>query len=139
MNNPKGFTLVEVLVSSLILTLVLVGVIAVFVQTVEISRRIDYEYTAANLARSRIEFARAVVKTRGFDALTQDAFGEEDTRIDAEGKPASATGEFYRTTTVTADYDGNARLTEVKVRVSYEFQGARTNDSAVLDIIFADI
>ena len=138
MSKAKGFTLVEVLLSAGVLTLVLLGVIAVFAQTVGISSRIDYEYKAANIGKARIEFARAFIETRGFDALTADAFGEEDTRLDSAGVPDES-GDFYRSTTVTVGYNGNVRLTAVEVTVGYALKGRIKDDAVTLDMVFADI
>ncbi|MBN1353899.1 MAG: type II secretion system protein [Candidatus Omnitrophica bacterium] len=136
--NKKGFTLIEVLFSTVIMSLVLVGVLFVFTQTVDLSRRVDFEYAATVIARSRIEWARSFVATSGFDALTDGQCGEVDTKLDASGTP-DPNGAFVRSTSITQNYNGDARETKVTVSVDYIFRGVRKENTKTLDLIFVNI
>ena len=126
--NKKGITLTETLFSVLIISMVLVGVIFIFVQTLEISKRIDCEYTAAHLAKSRIERARNIIGASGFDSL-QD-LAETDTIIDADGVP-DPDGAFKRSTVVTTNYGGDAKLSKVDVSILYKHKGDWKDEAAV--------
>ena len=135
--KTKGITLAEVLFSVAIMALVVTGVLVVFVQTVDMSKRINYDYTAVNIAKSRIERARTVMATRGFASLTDLA--ETDTILDQSGSPASD-GDFKRSTIIATNYDGNSRMTQIDVKVTYKYRG-EWKDSAAVEIptVFANI
>ena len=124
-STKKGATLVEVLFSALILTIVLVGVLFIFTQTYDMSKRIDYEYNATNLAKDRIERAKTIMESSGFDFLPE--LDETDTIIDASGG-SDADGEFKRSTTVTV-VDSNR--TKFEVEVIYKYGGEWKDDSAI--------
>ncbi|MFH1594143.1 MAG: type II secretion system protein [Candidatus Omnitrophota bacterium] len=136
MSRKEGITLTETLISVVIISLVLISVLLIFAQTVDLSKRINYDYTASNLAKSRIERARAILGTSGFDALPD--LSEADTVIDAEGV-ADATGEYRRTTTVNTTYGGDPLLTEVYAIVTYKYKTAWKTDSNVsVTTVFVD-
>lgn len=129
-NKRKGMTIVEVLFSAVIVVTVMIGVLAVIIHTVTISKLIDHDYTATNIAKTRLERARSLVETSGFSALTNADFGETDTRLDWDGAP-DASGDFRRSTTVATSHGGNARLTEVEVEVEYNYRGTWKEDAAI--------
>ena len=123
--SKKAFTLVEVMVSIMIVSTVLVGLLFVFVQIADMSKRVDYEYAAANLAKSRLEEARAGIKINGFNSLSLLAESEaDDIRINADGVEAPD-GDFVRVTTIEEEYDTNARLTRVEVKIYYYYRGEK--------------
>jgi type II secretory pathway pseudopilin PulG len=124
-STKKGATLVEVLFSALILTIVLVGVLFIFTQTYDMSKRIDCEYTATNLAKARIERAKTIMESSGFDSLPD--LNETDTIIDSSGG-SDSDGEFKRSTTVTV-LDSNR--TEFEVEVIYKYNGEWKDGSAI--------
>jgi len=136
LSRKKGFTLVETLFSAVIITLVVVGILAVFAQTVDISRRIDYEYTAANLAKKQLESVRSIIKTSGFDSIISAEAPEE--RIDADGDTDSD-GEYTRATSVTTSYKGDISLTEVEVEVHYYYREVKTGQPITMTTVFAKI
>ena len=137
--RPAGVTLVEILFSAGILSLVLIGTLTIFAHTVDISRRIDYEYTATSIARGRLERLRAAIDTSGFPSLTDANFGETDTELDADGVP-DTDGDFRRTTTVTTGYGGDALLTEAEITVTYRYRGVWKTGAAVsVTTLFVDI
>lgn len=62
MGQPKhnnGFSLIEVLVASLILALVAAGVAGVYASLQQLGSRLTYRYTALNLAKDYLEFGEA--------------------------------------------------------------------------------
>ena len=119
--NQKGITLVEVLISTAIFALVIVGIMGTLIISVDLSRKIDYEYAATNLAKKRLETARTMIKTQGFWTLF--TMEEEDILINADGMRDSD-GEFVRTTKVAPNY-GNPRLTKVEVEIYYSYRGKK--------------
>ena len=120
--NHKGITLVEVLISTGIFALVIVGIMGTLIISVDLSRKIDYEYTTTTLAKKRLETARTMIKTQGFWTLY--TMEEEDTLINVDGMRDSD-GEFVRTTKVDPNY-GNPRLTKVEVEIYYSYRGKET-------------
>ena len=133
--NKKGITLAETLVSAFIISLVFISVITIFVQTVTMSKRVDYEYNGTNLAKSRIERAKAIIASRGFDALPD--LEETDTEIDIDSDGDS---DFRRSTDVTTNYNDDSRLTMVEVNVVYNIRGEWKEGAAItMSTIFADI
>jgi type II secretory pathway pseudopilin PulG len=135
--SNKGITLVETLFSAAILSMVMMSVLVVFVHTVDISHRVGYEYTATNLAKSRMERARVVIDVSGFGHLAE--LDETDTVLNHEGV-ADTDGEFKRTTSVTENYNGDSRLTRFDVTVEYKYRQAWKNDAAItISTVFSNI
>ena len=124
-NKKRGITLVEVLISAAILVLAITGILYVFVQTIDMSKRTDYEYVSLNLAKSRMERARNVMATSGFDSLPE--MEESETTVDAYGA-SDPQGEFKRTTQVTVI---DANRTEFEVTVKYKYRKSWRDDAAV--------
>ena len=54
-HNAKGFTLVEVIVSVMLVALVISAVIGTVMQSAVFSQRIDQIYAASNLAKKRMD------------------------------------------------------------------------------------
>ena len=134
--KPKGATLTEVLFSAVIISLVMVSIVLIFVQTVDISKRIDYEYTATNLAKNRLERARTLITTSGFDFLSD--LGETDTVIDEDGA-ADTEGDFKRSTLVSTNYSGDARQTYIATSVIYKYKNEwRGNAVTTMVTIFTN-
>jgi len=125
LSREKGITLVEVMFSIAIVSMVLAGTLFIFVQTADMSKRVDYEYVAANLVKSRLEEARAGIKINGFNSLPRLAESEsDDIRINEDGI-VDPDGDFVRVTTVEEKYDGNARMTKVEVKIYYYYRGEK--------------
>ena len=134
----NGITLTETVFAVGIAAIVIVAVVVTFIQTIEISKRINYEYTANNLAKSRIERARAVMEASGFSALP-DLGVDIDSILDKDGIE-NLDGEYKRTTQIATNYGGSARLTQVIVTVSYKFRGKwRDAGATTLTTVFANI
>lgn len=135
--NKKGTTLVEILFSAMILAMAITGILFIFVQTIDMSRRVDYEYAATNLARARMERARSFIEANGSDSLVD--FGESDTIVDANGAP-NAAGDFKRSTTVTVLGSSSTAGTKFEVVVIYKYRGSwKTAIPVTLTTIFSTI
>jgi len=136
-NRRDGFTLVETLFSTFILSMVLIGIITILIQAVDISNRIDYEYTAFNIAKDRLELARTVVHTEGFDALS--GLSETSTMVNEAGD-LDAAGDYERTTAVTESYSSDDRRTKVAVGIYYYYRGnKKTSVPVTMTTVFCNI
>lgn len=109
----KGFTLVEVLASMMLLTVVVIAMVALATQSSVFSRRIDTVYNSTVLAQRRID----VLQRLEFEQITQQLVGESSVRVDVDGN-IDAGGFYLRTTQVTSDHDSNSHLKKIKVTVS---------------------
>jgi len=58
-NPQKGFTLIEILVSGMLLTVITVSALAIHLYVRQINKEIGYRYTALNMAREMMEFGEA--------------------------------------------------------------------------------
>lgn len=119
MKNNKGATLVEVMTAIVIFMVGIEALSAVYTQSMQMGKRADYVYTAYNLAKNHVER----LKTLNYALLPSAA--EISTIVNNDGDPDS-NGSFIRTTTVTANYGGNALLTQVTVRVNYVLRGTQS-------------
>jgi prepilin-type N-terminal cleavage/methylation domain-containing protein len=113
----EGFTLMEVVISIALLAIVMTSVVGVMVKGRQASAKADYVYTAYNIAKNHIETLRAM----SFAELS--LANETDTLVNGDGVP-DPEGMYKRTTTITANYSGNANLAKVDVLTTYTFQGA---------------
>ena len=108
-NTQRGLTLVEVVISILLIAISIVSVLAAVTQSSVFSKRIDAVYTASYLAQRRID----VLKEFEFDQLDPSAI-ETNVEIDVDDDGDS---DYSRTTEITPNYSGNSKLTKVKVTV----------------------
>lgn len=139
LRNHKGVTLVEVMVSIILVGIITTALCAIVAQSAVFSKRIDSVYTASLLAQRRIEFI-GKLEFNDIESAT-----ETDIRIDNDGN-MSISGDYSRTTEVTEDYDGNSILTKVKVtvkRADVSMSGGTSNPSSgrtvVMETLFADV
>lgn len=119
LRTAAGFTLVEILVSVLLFSSALVGLVSVCLSGAQMGQRAEKAYVAYNLAKNRIESLKHLSFAELADAE------EEETVIDASGTPDLG-GEYLRTTTVTSNYSGSANLASVTVEVSYVVRGQQS-------------
>jgi prepilin-type N-terminal cleavage/methylation domain-containing protein len=108
--NPKGVSLVEVVIATAIVAAVSLAVVGAMSQGSIFSRNIDTMYTATYIAQRRID----VLKRFEFEQL---ALAEESgTIVGADGN-IDPDGGYSRTTEVATEYDNNPNLASVKVSV----------------------
>ena len=105
------------------------AVLAVCVNSMTMSRRAEYAYTAYNLAKNHMERLRLY----SFSALSSGA--ETGTVLDANGNPDTS-GSFTRTTAISTNYQGNANLTQATVTVSYTLRGVQNASQCQLSYVF---
>ena len=134
--SSKAITLAETLISAAIIILISTGVIALFMQVVSMSRKINYEYIATHIAKSRIERARSIIKSGGFGNLPE--LEEDSVIVDSAGVP-DPDGSFIRDTDIEENYTGDSRLTRIEVNVWYVFKGKKSKNPIVMTTIFNDI
>lgn len=126
-----GASLVEIIISVLIVGIAIAGVLNLFVQNISSGEAINYIYTSTNLAKSRIERLKAV----DFSLLT-DA-NETDTILDKAGVP-DPEGEYRRTTVVTVPYNGDSKLACVDVTVYFTMRGVEGSVPARMTTILSN-
>lgn len=131
----KGITLLDAMVSILIFSIVIVGVLVLFAQGQRAALEAKCVYTAANLAKNRLER----LKTVSYELLA-DA-NETDVRLDENGIPGDS-GMFVRNTSVNTAYvasgeaSASGMLTGVTVEVDYYLRGERKNKPVRLIALF---
>ena len=124
-----GFTLVEIMVSSLVFCIALLALLSIYTQSTSSGLRAEYAYTAHNLARSHLETLRSV----SFNDLA--AATESSTAINAYGV-VDSDGKFLRSTSVSTNYTGDSNLTQVTVSVNYTFRGAQSPSAMQVSSVF---
>ena len=110
LKNSKGMTIVEIIISVILIAIVVVALFAALTQSAVFSKRIDLIYTASYIAQSRID----ALKKLDFDQV--DLSEETDVRVDEMGN-IDANGKYMRSTEITTDFDGNSYLKKVKISV----------------------
>ena len=110
LKNSKGMTIVEIIISVILIAIVVVALFAALTQSAVFSKRIDLIYSASYIAQSRID----ALKKLDFDQV--DLSEETDVRVDEMGN-IDANGKYMRSTEITTDFDGNSYLKKVKISV----------------------
>ena len=118
MRKRYGMTLVEVMVSMILIFLFISGVMALIYQCTETSHTVYYLYTATNLAKNRIEWVRELRRNKGYTSLSDLPELQID-MIDAYGSSGDA---YERTTQV--QYTANQ--TQITVSVEYKKKHTKT-------------
>lgn len=117
LKTQRAMTLIEIMVSILLITLMIGTVLGLLMQNMKMGGAIDYNYAAVNIAKSRIDRIRELRRDQGFSNLS--AAAETSTTVDRNGL-SDASGDFTRTTVITTNFGSNPNLTEVEVSVSYK-------------------
>lgn len=127
MADARGWSLVESLVSCVLLTTAGAVVATALSQGMRLGRMTSDYYAAVGIAKNRIE------RVRGFDFEDIGLLGENDVRLDHFGRP-NPRGDFLRTTEVDA-FHGQL-LGRVTTRVSYPVPGlARRAEVEVVTLL----
>lgn len=104
----SGFSIVEVVVTLVLMAMVMGGAYLVISRAAQLSRTARNHYVAATLCKNRLE------RARNFDYQDLHLMAEYDLVVDDNGTPSSL-GQFARTTEVNTNVAPG--LTEVKVIV----------------------
>ncbi|MDF3130941.1 prepilin-type N-terminal cleavage/methylation domain-containing protein [Kiritimatiellaeota bacterium B1221] len=133
--RSSGFTLVEVMVSSVLLAVVILSALALFVQVTRSSQLVRRRTDATSIAWSRIERARNLQ----FDEIDELIEGGEGTRVNEAGL-TDETGKFLRKTSVVTDTNGVA-VKRIRIEVIPEGLLSKEFDVAaeVLETIITDV
>jgi len=131
--DQKGITLVEVLVSLVIAALVIMAVITSTGQIATISYDTDRVYACANIAKMRIE----VLQKFSFADILASA-DETNIKVNKDGNSDSS-GEYYRSTTITPNYNSNIYLLKISVSVDRITNGTASGNPVVIETLKADI
>lgn len=117
--ETRGFTLVEVVVSVVLLALMMIGAYALTRETGQLSKSARDHYAAVAISLARVE------RGRHLEYATLPLLAEANIIVDASGNAtADATaGRFRRTTTVTVD---SPRTGLTKVKVVTEVRDSKT-------------
>ena len=129
--DSRGFTLVEVVISSSILAVVIAGLMAGFVSALRVHRHATRHYHATVLARNRLMRARSIYYT-GLRYLAQskmriNELGDRDER-----------GNFIRSTTVETNVPSAPFCTRVTCRVWYIMEGHTSSSPVMMSTLVAE-
>ncbi len=119
--NSDGMTLIETLGAVCILGICIGGVCALVVQSKEMTDRARDHYTAVNIAKNRLEAARAL----GYDAL--GTFVEPATVVDRTGSPDDE-GDYQRSTTIS-----NAAVNLAEIIITVQIRNRMTRQFGEVD------
>lgn len=133
-SQKQGFTLIEAIVSIVLLVMVIGGSYRIMNQTARMIRASRNHYIAANLSNARIERARTFV----YSSLP--LLAETNIVITDEGSPDSA-GDFRRTTIVIPNYQVDTNnpqsgLTMVLVRTEICNLQSRTFTGDAEEVVY---
>ena len=127
-SHRQGFTLVEAVISTLILAFAIGGSYSLLIRSAAMIRSSRNHYVAVNLAKDRIERAHSVPYSQ------LNLLVESKLVVDDSGIPSS-TGDFRRTTTVNTNYQSGVTLitvtTELKSLKTRSFDGEAEPVSAL--------
>jgi len=131
----SGITLVEVIISMAIVTLVTVAVLAAIAHSVTFTERADNVYTASILAQRRID----VLKKFDFSEIPLIA-PETDVsvKVDLDPSTPASYDEYFRTTEITEDYDGDSDLMKIKVSVHTTVDGVKSGNPVIMETLLYD-
>lgn len=129
--SKLGVSLLEVVIAVMVTSIVIVGVLSLYYQSVLVTKKMNQLFIATNLAKSRLER----IKNLEFDQLP---FAEEtDTQLDQNGN-ADLEGKFLRNTTISTNYNGNADLTSASVTVNFEVKGEWSTNPVTLTTVLVN-
>lgn len=127
----QGFSLVEVAIALMVSTVVVVGILSLYTQSVMVTKKMNQRFIAINLAKSRIE------RLKNFDFTVLPNAAETDTYLDKAGN-SSLNGDFVRNTSISTNYNGISDLTQVTVTVDYKVKGEFSDNPVTLTTVFVD-
>lgn len=116
-----GVCMVETVISVAIFATFMTAASKIIVMNRQLTDMARAHYTAANIAKNRME----LVRTFGFDQV--DNFLEDNVRIDASGQP-DLTGKYRRSTTIAPQKGNLIELTitvEIQDRKTLRFKGRK--------------
>ena len=119
LRSERGLSLTENMMAVAIILIVLTGVMTAQLQSMSAGKRAAHAYTAYQIAKNRIETLKS------FSFSDAASAGETSTYVDDNGTP-DPEGNFIRSTTVTASYNGDANLLQAVVSVYYKIKNTQS-------------
>lgn len=130
-NDKKGFSLVEALISIVLLAMVIAGSYSLIIQSSSAIRSARNHYLAVNIGKDRVE------RARNFDYKQLYLLAESLVIVDENGNPANG-GSYRRTTTINTNYQPSLTMvsvqTDIRNRKSNTFKG----DSETVSGLFTE-
>lgn len=123
--DEKGFSLVEVIASIVILTIILVSVFSMLTQSAKTSKSSENIVDATYVAQSEMENLYALAKKTAFSSHATTIINEGYTNVDASGNPLGyyeKTDSYYIKLTVRDISDKYTSLTRIVIQV-YDKKG----------------
>lgn len=130
--SNRGATFTEILIAAVLFAFSVLAVLSLFLLSIYISKKVDSEYAALNIARNRLES----LKVEEFTYLTQ--VQEDKQRVDSTGV-SDETGQFLRTTTVEMGYGGDSNIAKIEVEVSYYIRGTESTTPVKITTLFVNM
>ena len=127
----RGFSIVEVVVTLVLLAMVMGGSYLVMARAAELSRTARNHYVAATLCKNRLE------RARNFDYQDLHLLAENDLVVDDNGAPSSK-GFFARTTTVNTNLATGLTQVTVTVKIKNKKTGRFGPGKEELSTIFTE-
>jgi len=118
MKKKWGMTLVEVMVSIMLITLLAGSILGIAIENIKLGETLECNYAAVNIAKSKMDRIRELRRDSGYDVLST---AEESNTIVTVAINDQMEASFTRTTTINTAFGTN--LTEVTVSVSYKRTG----------------
>lgn len=126
--QKSGFTLIEAVVSAVLLALVIAGSYTLLVRSAALIRAARNHYIAMNICKARIE------RARGFNYYQLSLLTETNLVVNDDGTPLSS-GDYRRTTNISTNYQQGLTLmtvvTEIKSLKPRQFVGENESSAAL--------
>jgi prepilin-type N-terminal cleavage/methylation domain-containing protein len=130
-SGKSGFTLIEVVVSAVLLTMVMAGTYKIITATASLNRVVRNHYVAVNLAKNRLE------RARNFPYADLSLLTESKVVVDDNGVPTTS-GRFRRTTAINTNYAPEVTQIMVTVDIMNLRSGAFSGESESAASLFTE-
>lgn len=128
-----GFSLVEALVSSVLMALVIAGSYTLINQSGGAIRSARNHYMAVNIGKARVE------RARNFSYKELYLLAESNVEVDDSGNPASG-GDYRRSSTVITNIPSQPNLTKMEVKTEIRDRKSKTfkGDEETVSALFTE-
>lgn len=127
--SKKGLSLVENMMAVGLFLIGIAAIVSVQIQSMTAGKRAGAAYAAYNIAKNRIEN----LKVFSFSDVASAA--ETSVYVDEGGTPDPA-GNYIRSTTISANYLGDANLIQIVVSVYYVLSDVQSAQPMQLTTVF---
>ena len=130
-SGKRGFSLIEVVVSVVLLTMVMAGTYKIITATATLNRVVRNHYVAVNLAKNRLE------RARNFPYADLALLTESKVVVNDNGVPTTE-GRFRRTTAIDTNYAPEVSQVTVTVDIMNLKSGAFSGESESASSLFTE-